>query len=75
MAKDKLTKNALNIKRDALKLYKLYLPKKKKKKQQLQMEMRSLQARVMAKREEEDSLRTSMASWVGLYAEAIEWDK
>ena len=75
MAKVKLTKNALKMERDALKRYQRYLPTLLLKKQQLQMEMRTLQAKVMAKREEEDSLRTSMASWVGLYAEAIEWDK
>ncbi len=75
MAKVKLTKNALKMERDALKRYQRYLPTLLLKKQQLQMEMRTLQAKVMAKREEEDSLRTSMASWVGLYAEAIKWDK
>ena len=69
MAKVKLTKNALKMERDALKRYQRYLPTLLLKKQQLQMEMRTLQAKVMAKREEEDSLRTSMASWVGLYAD------
>jgi V/A-type H+-transporting ATPase subunit D len=45
------------------------------KKQQLQMEMRTLQERVMAKRDEEDKLRKSMASWISLFAEPVEWDK
>ena len=29
----------------------------------------------MAKREEEDKLRKSMASWISLFAEPIEWSK
>ena len=73
MAKVKLTKNALKAERDTLKRFKRYLPTLLSKKQQLQMEMRTLQERVMAKREEEDKLRKSMASWISLYAEPIEW--
>ena len=57
MAKVKLTKNALKAERDSLKRYQRYLPTLLLKKQQLQMEMRTLQAKVMAKREEEDALR------------------
>lgn len=75
MAKVKLTKNALKAERDALKRFKRYLPTLLLKKQQLQMEMRTLQERVMAKREEEDKLRKGMASWISLYAEPIEWSK
>lgn len=75
MAKVKLTKNALKVERDALKRYQRYLPTLLLKKQQLQLEMRTLQAKVMTKREEEDSLRKSIAGWIGLYAEPIEWDK
>ena len=75
MAKVKLTKNALKAERDSLKRYQRYLPTLLLKKQQLQMEMRTLQAKVMAKREEEDALRKSIAGWIGLYAEPIEWDK
>lgn len=75
MAKVKLTKNALKAQRDSLKRYQRYLPTLLLKKQQLQVEMRTLQARVMAKRDEEDSLRKSISGWIGLYAEPIEWDK
>ena len=75
MAKVKLTKNALKAERDALKRFQRYLPTLLLKKQQLQMEMRTLQERVMAKREEEDKLRKSMASWISLFAEPIEWSK
>ena len=75
MAKVKLTKNALKAERDSLKRYQRYLPTLLLKKQQLQMEMRTLQAKVMAKRDQEDALRKSIAGWIGLYAEPIEWDK
>lgn len=75
MAKVKLTKNALKAERDALKRYQRYLPTLQLKKQQLQLEMRTLQARVMAKREEEDSLRKSIAGWIALFAEPIEWSR
>ena len=75
MAKVKLTKNALKAERDALKRFQRYLPTLLLKKQQLQMEMRTLQEKVMAKREEEDKLRKSMASWISLFAEPIEWKK
>ena len=73
MAKVKLTKNALKAERDALKRYQRYLPTLLLKKQQLQMEMRSLQERVLAKRDEEDKLRKGMASWISLYAEPVQW--
>ena len=75
MAKVKLTKNALKAERDALKRFQRYLPTLLLKKQQLQMEMRTLQEKVMAKREEENTLRKGMASWISLFAEPIEWNK
>ena len=73
MAKVKLTKNALKAERDALKRYQRYLPTLLLKKQQLQMEMRTLQDKVLAKREEEDTLRKGMVSWISLFAEPIQW--
>ncbi len=75
MAKVKLTKNALKAERDALKRYERYLPTLLLKKQQLQVEMRSLQAKVMAKREEEDTLRKSISGWIGLYAQPVDWKR
>ena len=75
MAKVKLTKNALKAERDALKRYQRYLPTLLLKKQQLQMEMRTLQDKVLAKREEEDTLRKGMVSWISLFAEPIQWSK
>ena len=53
MAKIKLTKNELKIQKDALKMYKRYLPTLTLKKQQLQTEIRSIDAKakeVRAKR-------------------------
>lgn len=73
MAKVKLTKNALKAERDALKRFKRYLPTLLLKKQQLQMEMRTLQAKVIAKRKEEEALHKMMADWICLYADPIDW--
>ena len=73
MAKVKLTKNALKAERDSLKRFKRYLPTLLLKKQQLQLEMRTLQTKVLAKREEEEALRRKMAGWIKLYAEPIDW--
>ncbi len=46
MAKIKLTKNELKKKKDALKMYKSYLPTLQLKKQQLQMEIRGVETRL-----------------------------
>lgn len=75
MAKVKFTKNALKAQRDTLKRFQRYLPTLQLKKQQLQLEMRSLQAKVMAKREEEDALRKEMTPWIKLYADPVDWAK
>ncbi|MDR1760524.1 MAG: V-type ATP synthase subunit D [Fibrobacter sp.] len=73
MAKVKLTKNALKAERDALKRFSRYLPTLLLKKQQLQLEVRTLQAKVEAKRKEEETLKTSMVSWVKLFSEPVDW--
>jgi V/A-type H+/Na+-transporting ATPase subunit D len=75
MAKVKLTKNALKAERDSLKRFQRYLPTLQLKKQQLQMEMRHLQAKVEAKRQEEEALLGDMASWVKLFAEPFPWNE
>lgn len=75
MAKVKFTKNALKAQRDTLKRFQRYLPTLQLKKQQLQLEMRSLQARVMDKRAEEDALRKEMTPWIRLYADPVDWAK
>jgi V/A-type H+/Na+-transporting ATPase subunit D len=75
MAKVKFTKNALKAQRDTLKRFQRYLPTLQLKKQQLQLEMRSLQAKVMDKRGEEDALRKEMTPWIRLYADPVDWAK
>ncbi|MCK9182104.1 MAG: V-type ATP synthase subunit D, partial [Fibrobacteraceae bacterium] len=67
--------NAMKAERDALKRFERYLPTLQLKKQQLQLEMRTLQAKVLAKREEEDTLRHNMESWVKLFSEKVDWSK
>ena len=50
MAKIKLTKNELKIQKDALKMYRRYLPTLTLKKQQLQAEIRTIEAKAEAVR-------------------------
>lgn len=73
MAKVKLTKNALKAERDTLKRFKRFLPTLLLKKQQLQMEMRALKVKVMAKRKEEEDLHKMMFDWMRLFADPIDW--
>lgn len=74
MAKIKLTKNELKTQRDALKRFERYLPTLQLKKQQLQLEVRQVEARVNAKRGEEEDLRRALDAWVRLFAEPVAWD-
>ena len=50
MAKIKRTKNELKIQKDALKMYRRYLPTLTLKKQQLQAEIRTIEAKAEAVR-------------------------
>ena len=54
MAKIKLTKNELKVQKDALKMYRRYLPTLTLKKQQLQSEIRTIEAKAKAVRKERD---------------------
>ena len=72
MAKIKHTKNELKAQRDALKRYQRYLPTLLLKKQQLQVEVRQLEARLEAKRAEEESARADLGAWVRLFAEPVD---
>ena len=72
MAKIKLTKNELKTQRDALKRFQRYLPTLQLKKQQLQMEMRKLDLEIIKKRQDEESARAGLASWIRLYSEPID---
>jgi len=69
MAKIKYTKNELKAQRDALTRFTRYLPTLQLKKQQLQMEIRTLETQIEAKRDEEESARADLASWVKLFSE------
>ena len=56
MAKIKLTKNELKVQKDALKMYRRYLPTLTLKKQQLQSEIRTIEAKAKAVRKERENL-------------------
>lgn len=72
MAKIKHTKNELKAQRDALKRFQRYLPTLQLKKQQLQLEVRTLEAKVDAAREEERSAREDLSKWVKLFSEPVD---
>ena len=73
MAKIKNTKNELKAQRDALKRFKRYLPTLQLKKQQLQMEVRQLEAKIEAKKAEEQQARGDLAAWVRLFSEPLDY--
>ena len=56
MAKIKLTKNELKNQKDALKMYRRYLPTLTLKKQQLQSEIRTIEAKAIAVRQEKQAM-------------------
>ena len=72
MAKIKYTKNELKKQKDALKRFLRYLPTLVLKKQQLQMEIRRLEQKIFAKKDEEQSARAHLSSWIQLYSEPID---
>ena len=69
MAKIKLTKNELKVQKDALKMYRRYLPTLTLKKQQLQAEIRSIEAKAKAVRNEKEQLEKSFGSWIAVFSE------
>ena len=60
MAKIKLTKNELKVQKDALKMYRRYLPTLTLKKQQLQSEIRTIEAKAIAVRKEREDLEKGL---------------
>lgn len=70
MAKIKLTKNELKKQKDALKMYKRYLPTLLLKKQQLQMEIRGVEQRRKELAEAREALDREFGSWLGVFGEA-----
>ncbi|MBR4890215.1 MAG: V-type ATP synthase subunit D [Clostridia bacterium] len=69
MAKIKLTKNELKVQKDALKMYRRYLPTLTLKKQQLQAEIRTIEANANAVRKEKQKLEEGFLSWIAVFAE------
>ncbi len=69
MAKIKLTKNELKVQKDALKMYRRYLPTLTLKKQQLQSEIRTIEAKAKAVRAQRDDLEKGFQDWIAVFSE------
>ena len=69
MAKIKLTKNELKVQKDALKMYRRYLPTLTLKKQQLQLEIRTIEAKAKAVRKERENLEFGFREWIAVFSE------
>ena len=69
MAKIKLTKNELKVQKDALKMYRRYLPTLTLKKQQLQSEIRAIEAKARAVREKKAELEEGFLNWIAVFSE------
>ena len=69
MATIKLTKNELKAQKDALKMYKRYLPTLTLKKQQLQTEIRSIDQKAKEVREKRKALEAEFAKWIAVFGE------
>ena len=69
MAKIKLTKNELKVQKDALKMYRRYLPTLTLKKQQLQSEIRTIEAKAKAVRKAREELEKGLGDWIAVFSE------
>jgi V/A-type H+/Na+-transporting ATPase subunit D len=69
LPKIRLTKNEFKKQKDALKMYKRYLPTLLLKKQQLQMEIRGIQARARQVTAERERLLDQFQAWVAVFGE------
>ena len=69
MAKIKLTKNELKVQKDALKMYRRYLPTLTLKKQQLQSEIRAVEDKANAVRKEKAELENGFLDWIAVFGE------
>jgi V/A-type H+-transporting ATPase subunit D len=69
LAKIKLTKNELKVQKDALKMYRRYLPTLTLKKQQLQAEIRTIEANAIAVRKAREELEKGFSSWIAVFSE------
>ncbi len=75
MAKIKLTKNELKVQKDALKMYRRYLPTLTLKKQQLQSEIRTIEAKAKAVRQEREDLERGFKDWIAVFSETDAFPK
>jgi len=69
LAKIKLTKNELKVQKDALKMYRRYLPTLTLKKQQLQSEIRVIEAKAIEVRQARENLEKGFSSWIAVFSE------
>ena len=69
MAKIKLTKNELRVQKDALKMYRRYLPTLTLKKQQLQTEIRTIEAKADQVRRAKAELENGFLEWIAVFSE------
>jgi V/A-type H+-transporting ATPase subunit D len=69
LAKIKLTKNELKVQKDALKMYRRYLPTLTLKKQQLQSEIRTIESKAKAVRKERENLEFGFREWIAVFSE------
>ena len=69
MPKIKLTKNELKTQKDALKMYNRYLPTLTLKKQQLQSEIRTIDEKAKAVREEKKVIEADFERWIAVFGE------
>jgi V/A-type H+-transporting ATPase subunit D len=69
LAKIKLTKNELKVQKDALKMYRRYLPTLTLKKQQLQAEIRIIEEKAEAVRKARENLEKGFSSWIAVFSE------
>ena len=69
MAKIKLTKNELKVQKDALKMYRRYLPTLTLKKQQLQSEIRTIEAKAKTVRKAREELEYGFRDWIAVFSE------
>ena len=69
MAKIKLTKNELKVQKDALKMYRRYLPTLTLKKQQLQSEIRAIEIKAKETRQAREALEQGFTDWIAVFSE------
>ncbi len=70
MAKIKLTKNELRVQKDALKMYRRYLPTLILKKQQLQAEISTIEEKAEGVRAQKTALEESFRRWIAVFSES-----